>query len=178
MPRWATSTACWSSRTRVWRTRATTCVTWSAATRPGTARRLRSGWRVKHSVMIVVNSAIVAYVSARKLVSLFVETSYFYFVLLRIHNSNVETELCCLGQTARNTHLSTLFFEYNQSNTICLQTLSVYKIQRNYLISSASPYFIIHLDDQHVDKGSQLTWRCEAMGYPQPHYTCVSLKRI
>ncbi|XP_022336470.2 contactin-like [Crassostrea virginica] len=35
----------------------------------------------------------------------------------------------------------------------------------------ASPYFIIHLDDQHVDKGSQLTWRCEAMGYPQPRYT-------
>lgn len=35
----------------------------------------------------------------------------------------------------------------------------------------AVPYFIIPLEDQHVDKGSQLTWRCEAMGYPQPVYT-------
>lgn len=40
-----------------------------------------------------------------------------------------------------------------------------------YHLSSAVPYFIIPLEDQHVDKGSQLTWRCEAMGYPQPVYT-------
>ncbi|OWF40587.1 contactin-like [Mizuhopecten yessoensis] len=39
-----------------------------------------------------------------------------------------------------------------------------------YLRLEAKPYFILPLQNQHVDVGGQLTWRCEANGYPSPVY--------
>ncbi|XP_060078104.1 contactin-like [Ylistrum balloti] len=39
-----------------------------------------------------------------------------------------------------------------------------------YLRLEAKPYFILGLQNQHVDVGGQLTWRCEANGYPSPVY--------
>ncbi|KAK3105798.1 hypothetical protein FSP39_005948 [Pinctada imbricata] len=42
---------------------------------------------------------------------------------------------------------------------------------KDYVLSlEAVPYFLIPLSHQHADKGSQLTWRCEASGYPPPVY--------
>ncbi|XP_064610241.1 contactin-like isoform X2 [Liolophura sinensis] len=35
----------------------------------------------------------------------------------------------------------------------------------------AVPYFTLPLGNQHADKGSQLTWRCEAKAVPEPAYT-------
>ena len=38
-------------------------------------------------------------------------------------------------------------------------------------IIAAAPFFIIPLEDQHVDKGSDLTWRCISDGEPTPSYS-------
>ncbi|XP_046331627.2 contactin-like [Haliotis rufescens] len=40
-----------------------------------------------------------------------------------------------------------------------------------YLNIEAKPYFIFPLRDQHLDIGSQLTWRCEVIGRPRAQYS-------
>ncbi|XP_067686212.1 contactin-like [Haliotis asinina] len=40
-----------------------------------------------------------------------------------------------------------------------------------YVNIEAKPYFIFPLKDQHVDIGSQLTWRCEVVGRPRARYS-------
>lgn len=34
----------------------------------------------------------------------------------------------------------------------------------------ARPYFTLELEDQYLDEGSELRWRCEAGGDPSPSY--------
>ena len=53
--------------------------------------------------------------------------------------------------------------------TVARGTTSSHRKQL-YLRLYAIPYYLLPLRAQHVDLGSDLTWKCEASGYPYPLY--------
>ncbi|XP_061187796.1 contactin-like [Saccostrea echinata] len=55
---------------------------------------------------------------------------------------------------------------------ICSSRRSGSRDQKDFHLNIESkPMFSVELSDQHADKGSELTWRCQAYGIPQPTYT-------
>ncbi|CAC5393347.1 unnamed protein product [Mytilus coruscus] len=61
----------------------------------------------------------------------------------------------------------------DEGNYLCIVSRgTTASSQKNlYLRLYAVPYYLVPLRPQHVDLGSDLTWKCEASGYPYPTYS-------